>query len=77
MSDKLRSQENTLHDLETHVHRVWQTSTDIIDLYHATEGMSEDNIQNAMLGIHQLHEIRMENLSRVLAQNIAREFGTK
>lgn len=78
MMEKFRSEENTLHDLETYVMKAWQTVDDINDIYHATETMSEDEIQNALLGLHQISNIRFENLWRVLEQNFAlkrRELG--
>lgn len=76
--EKFRSEENTLHDLETYVMKAWQTVDDINDIYYATETMSEDEIQNALLGLRQISTIRFENLWRVLEQNFAlkrRELG--
>ena len=65
---KLRSQENTYLDLETYIMKAWQTSEDLNAIMHAMEDMTEDEQANALLGIHSLNEIRMNNLWRVFEQ---------
>ena len=65
---KLRSQENTYLDLETYIMKAWQTSEDLNAIMHAMEDMTEDEQANALLGIHTLNEIRMNDLWRVFEQ---------
>ena len=53
-------------DLESAIMKVWQTSDDIDLLFRhygdAPHPMSEDEVLNALLGIKQLHEMRMWEL---------------
>ena len=65
---KLRSQENTYLDLEAYIMKAWQTSEDLNAIMHAMEDMTEDEQANALLGIHTLNEIRMNDLWRVFEQ---------
>lgn len=56
----------TRFDLEERIMRSWVTSDDIEDfLYHFSERedrMSEDEVFNAVWGIKELHDIRMNKL---------------
>jgi len=70
---KLRSQENTLHDIEDKIMDAYQTSKDLNDLVHAVEEMGTDELMTTLMGINELHNIRMGNLMRVLEQNMQRE----
>ena len=65
---KFRSQENTTYDLEEKIMGVWQTAEDLDVLYHGSEDMDEDQLQNAILGLKEFHELRMGNLWRVFEQ---------
>jgi|GEM_PF-1814315 len=65
---KLRSQEKTYLDLEAYIMKAWQTSEDLNAIMHAMEDMTEDEQANALLGIHTLNEIRMNDLWRVFEQ---------
>ncbi len=69
----MRREENTLHDIEDKIIDAWQTSKDLNDLVHALEEMDKDEIVTTLMGINELHNIRMGNLNRVLDQNIERE----
>lgn len=65
---KFRSQENTTYDLEEKIMGAWQTAEDLDVLYHGSEDMDEDQLQNAILGLKEFHELRMGNLWRVFEQ---------
>jgi|TARA_B110000977_G_scaffold24731_1_gene30248 hypothetical protein len=65
---KLRSQENTVIDLEEKIMAAWQTISDIDLVYYAMEDMSEDEQMNAMLGLKELGEARFKDLWRVFEQ---------
>jgi|TARA_R110000823_G_scaffold225319_1_gene353142 hypothetical protein len=65
---KLRSQENTVIDLEEKIMAAWQTISDIDLVYYAMEDMSEDERMNAMLGLKELGEARFKDLWRVFEQ---------
>ena len=69
----MRREENTLHDIEDKIIDAWQTSKDLNDLVHALEEMDKDEIVTTLMGINELHNIRMGNLNRVLDQNMQRE----
>jgi hypothetical protein len=54
------------YDLEDAIMKVWQTSEDL-DLFFRHHGdhpkpMTEDEVGNMILGIKQLHDMRMEQL---------------
>lgn len=49
-------------DLEDAIYIAWQTSKDIDLLYQSQVSMTPDQIANTLLGIHSLHEMRMEKL---------------
>ena len=53
-------------DLESAIMKVWQTSDDIDllfkHMYDAAKPMTEDEIANALIGIKQLHDMRMWEL---------------
>ena len=65
---KLRSQENTVIDLEDKIMAAWQTISDIDLVYYAMEDMTEDERMNAMLGLKELGEARFKDLWRVFEQ---------
>jgi len=65
---KLRSQENTIIDLEDKIMAAWLTINDIDLVYYAMENMSEDERMNAMLGLKELGEARFKDLWRVFEQ---------
>jgi len=72
MSNKLRSQENTLQDIEDKIMDAWQTSKDLNDITHEVEEMTKDEVITALMGLNKLHNIRMGNLNRVLDNNFTR-----
>jgi hypothetical protein len=51
-------------DLETYMMSAWITSDDIDTLYehYGEHSMSEDEVMNSLLGIKQLHDMRMQRL---------------
>ena len=65
---KLRSQENTVTDLEDKIMAAWQTISDIDLVYYAMEDMTEDERMNAILGLKELGEARFKDLWRVFEQ---------
>jgi hypothetical protein len=71
---KLRSQENTVIDLEEKIMAAWQTISDIDLVYYAMEDMSEDEQMNAMLGLKELGEARFKDLWRVFEQFIPKHY---
>ena len=71
---KLRSQENTVIDLEEKIMAAWQTISDIDLVYYAMEDMSEDERMNAMLGLKELGEARFKDLWRVFEQFVPNHY---
>ena len=65
---KLRSQENTLIDLEDKIVAAWRTVDDLDTLYHSSESLSEDQLMNVLIGVREFHELRMKDLWRVFEQ---------
>lgn len=71
---KLRSQENTVIDLEDKIMAAWQTISDIDLVYYAMEDMSEDERMNAILGLKELGEARFKDLWRVFEQFVPKHY---
>lgn len=70
---KLRSQENTIYDIEDKIMAAWNTISDIDLVYHAMETMNEDERMNAMIGLQSIGEARFQNLWRVFEQFVAEQ----
>jgi hypothetical protein len=56
----------TFIDLEDAIYKAWQTSDDL-DMFYKHHGdyersMTEDEVSNMLLGVKQLHDMRMEAL---------------
>ena len=49
-------------DLEQQIGVVWGTLEDIKLIYHATDHFNEDELANALLGLEQLFDLRMQEL---------------
>lgn len=49
-------------DLEQDIMTAWTTADDINLLLHSYDRLSEDQRMNALIGIHQMHTMRMNKL---------------
>ena len=65
---KLRSNEDSIQDVEGKIMSAWQTISDIDLVYYAMEDMTEDEKMNAMGGLKELGEARFKDLWRVFEQ---------
>ena len=49
-------------DLEQQIMKCWSVTEDIDSLYYASESMSEDEIQNYLLGLNAIYEVKFNKL---------------
>ena len=49
-------------DLEQHIMKCWNVTEDIDSLYYASETMTEDEIQNYLLGLKAIYEVKFNKL---------------
>ncbi len=49
-------------DLEQQIMKCWSVTEDIDNLYHAAESMSEDEVQNYLLGLNIIYEVKFNKL---------------
>ena len=78
MGSKLRSQEDSILDLETKIMAAWNIVSDTELVYYAMEDMSEDDDRlNALTGLISLGEARFQDLNRVFEQFVKRYYEEK
>ena len=49
-------------DLEQEIMKCWNVTEDIDNLYYAQESMSEDEVQNYLLGLKAIYEVKFNKL---------------
>ena len=49
-------------DLEQEIMKCWSVTEDIDNLYYAQESMSEDEVQNYLLGLKAIYEVKFNKL---------------
>lgn len=49
-------------ELEQDIMNAWQVVDDINTIYHRSEGLSEDQMMNLLLGLKELYQLKFEKL---------------
>lgn len=49
-------------DLEQEIMECWNVTKDIQNLYYASESMTEDQLQNYLLGLEAIYEVKFNKL---------------
>jgi hypothetical protein len=49
-------------DLEQQIMKCWSITEDIENLYYASETMTEDEVQNYLLGLNIIYEVKFNKL---------------
>jgi hypothetical protein len=58
----------TRFDLEQEIMECWAVCEDIDTIFHATDGATEDELANALMGVSQLYKWKFRKLSETFEQ---------
>lgn len=65
MWDKMSFEKHDRFDLEQAIMECWNIVEDIKGLYHTRDTMSEDNVDNYLLGLQTIYEVKFNKLFKI------------
>ena len=60
-------------DLEQEIMECWNVTKDIQNLYYASESMTEDQLQNYLLGLEAIYEVKFNKLWDTFEQCVRKD----
>lgn len=64
---------NLDNELEQDIMDAWHVVDDINTVYHRSEGLSEDQLMNVLLGIKELYQLKFEKLFDTFEKYVAEQ----
>jgi hypothetical protein len=76
MFDKLTFAPKNIYDVEQSMMECWNVVDDIKALYYSRDRLSEDDVDNYLLGLFTIYQVKFEKMQSTLEEYVAHKNET-